>query len=169
MTAPSSPWNFPSNNTKMTPMPAKIRWHRGLFLKRIYTCKKTLKPYGYRVFLAQKEGFEPSRAFYTPTPLAGEPLRPLGYFCMVENNHNIADLKRLAERVGFEPTDACTSPVFKTGSLNRSDISPNRFQALKKNNTSSAICQWKFSFLPSKKIFDFFEKKACKIQKGVLF
>ena len=31
--------------------------------------------------LAQKEGFEPSRAFYTPTPLAGEPLRPLGYFC----------------------------------------------------------------------------------------
>ena len=30
--------------------------------------------------LAQKEGFEPSRAFYTPTPLAGEPLRPLGYF-----------------------------------------------------------------------------------------
>ena len=33
-------------------------------------------------FVAQKEGFEPSRAFYTPTPLAGEPLRPLGYFCM---------------------------------------------------------------------------------------
>ena len=31
-------------------------------------------------FVAQKEGFEPSRAFYTPTPLAGEPLRPLGYF-----------------------------------------------------------------------------------------
>ena len=30
----------------------------------------------------------------------------------------------LAERVGFEPTDAFTSPVFKTGSLNRSDISP---------------------------------------------
>ena len=24
------------------------------------------------LFLAQKEGFEPSRAFYTPTPLAGE-------------------------------------------------------------------------------------------------
>lgn len=28
------------------------------------------------------------------------------------------------ERVGFEPTDARTSPVFKTGSFNRSDISP---------------------------------------------
>ena len=35
----------------------------------------------------------------------------------------------MAERVGFEPTDVFTSPVFKTGSLNRSDISPNRFQA----------------------------------------
>ena len=35
----------------------------------------------YRVFeMAEKEGFEPSRAFDTPTPLAGEPLRPLGYF-----------------------------------------------------------------------------------------
>ena len=36
---------------------------------------------------------------------------------------------KMAERVGFEPTDARASPVFKTGSLNRSDISPNRFQA----------------------------------------
>lgn len=26
--------------------------------------------------------------------------------------------------MGFEPTDARTSPVFKTGSFNRSDISP---------------------------------------------
>ena len=32
----------------------------------------------------------------------------------------------MAERVGFEPTDVHTSPVFKTGSLNRSDISPYR-------------------------------------------
>ena len=30
----------------------------------------------------------------------------------------------MAERVGFEPTDACASPVFKTGSINLSDISP---------------------------------------------
>ena len=39
-------------------------------------------------FLAQKEGFEPSRAFYTPTPLAGEPLRPLGYFCTMPLKYN---------------------------------------------------------------------------------
>lgn len=32
---------------------------------------------------------------------------------------------RLAKRVGFEPTEARTSSVFKTDSFNRSDISPN--------------------------------------------
>ncbi len=58
----------------------------------------------------------PRAGFIQPTPLAGEPLRPLGYFCI--------DMKDVAERVGFEPTDACASPVFKTGSFNRSDISP---------------------------------------------
>ena len=30
----------------------------------------------------------------------------------------------LAERVGFEPTDAFTSPVFKTGAFDHSAISP---------------------------------------------
>ena len=58
----------------------------------------------------------PRAGFIQPTPLAGEPLRPLGYFCNC--------MKDVAERVGFEPTDACASPVFKTGSFNRSDISP---------------------------------------------
>ena len=66
--------------------------------------------------LARKEGFEPSRGFWPPTPLAGEPLRPLGYF---------RRYGYLAERVGFEPTDAFTSPVFKTGAFNRSAISPD--------------------------------------------
>ena len=31
----------------------------------------------------------------------------------------------MAERVGFEPTDARASPVFKTGAFNRSAISPD--------------------------------------------
>ena len=30
--------------------------------------------------MARKEGFEPSHVVWTSTPLAGEPLRPLGYF-----------------------------------------------------------------------------------------
>ena len=33
-----------------------------------------------RILLARKEGFEPSHHFWWPTPLAGEPLQPLGYF-----------------------------------------------------------------------------------------
>ena len=44
--------------------------------------------------MAEKEGFEPSRQLTQPTPLAGEPLRPLGYFSIYIS---------LAEREGFEP------------------------------------------------------------------
>ena len=59
----------------------------------------------------------------------------------------------MAERVGFEPTEAHASPVFKTGSFNRSDISPNRdnnVRALTLNYDSirSAECQLPF---PEKK------------------
>ena len=42
--------------------------------------KKSLKLKDF--LLAQKVGFEPTRRLPQPTPLAGEPLRPLGYFCM---------------------------------------------------------------------------------------
>ena len=49
------------------------------------------------VFMAEKEGFEPSRQLPHPTPLAGEPLRPLGYFSTTYKN------MELAEREGFEP------------------------------------------------------------------
>ena len=45
------------------------------------------------LYLAEKPGFEPGRPLTEPTPLAGEPLRPLGYF----------SVSRLAEREGFEP------------------------------------------------------------------
>ncbi len=61
-------------------------------------------------FMAEKEGFEPSRPLSRPTPLAGEPLQPLEYFSMNE-------LMKMAERVGFEPTWACTLTVFKTAPL----------------------------------------------------
>ena len=57
----------------------------------------------------------------------------------------------LAERVGFEPTDAFTSPVFKTGSLNRSDISPNRLSG------TSRILPHQVRFVNT--IFKFFSKK----------
>ena len=34
-------------------------------------------------FMAEKEGFEPSRRYSRPTPFPGEPLQPLGYFSIV--------------------------------------------------------------------------------------
>ena len=49
-------------------------------------------------FMAEKEGFEPSRQLSHPTPLAGEPLRPLGYFSTAYKIYIL-----LAEREGFEP------------------------------------------------------------------
>ena len=57
--------------------------------KRTETLYQSFSP-----FMAEKEGFEPSRQLSHPTPLAGEPLRPLGYFSMPDG---------LAEREGFEP------------------------------------------------------------------
>ena len=53
--------------------------------------------------VAEKEGFEPSRQLPHPTPLAGEPLRPLGYF----------SIWKLAEREGFEPPVPCDITGFQ--------------------------------------------------------
>ena len=50
-------------------------------------------------YAAEKEGFEPSRRYSRPTPLAGAPLRPLEYFSKPYAKVNI----HLAEREGFEP------------------------------------------------------------------
>ena len=48
----------------------------------------------------------------------------------------------MAERVGFEPTDAFTSPVFKTGSLNHSDISPCGSDAFDMIANSFGFVNW---------------------------
>ena len=52
--------------------------------------------------MAEKEGFEPSRPFAEPTPLAGEPLTATWVLLQL----NIL-LKKLAEREGFEPPVPC--------------------------------------------------------------
>ncbi len=78
---------------------------------------ETLDLQGFSGFGAEGGSRTLARVSKPPTPLAGEPLRPLGYFC-----RNI--WRSLAERVGFEPTDAFTSPVFKTGAFDHSAISP---------------------------------------------
>ena len=57
---------------------------------------------------------------------------------------------KLEERVGFEPTDARTSPVFKTGSFNHSDISPSDATCRSYYNTYFLFCQHLFSSFPKK-------------------
>ncbi len=83
----------------------------------------------------------------------------------------------MAERVGFEPTDVFTSPVFKTGSLNRSDISPNRFQARLKcyhegavlSTQKSAQTEWEIMDFFCLFFSEFFSKKACNLVWGMVF
>ena len=48
--------------------------------------------------LAEKERFELSHRLSQSTPLAGEPLRPLGYFSI-----GLHASMKVAEREGFEP------------------------------------------------------------------
>ena len=62
----------------------------------------------------------PRGAFYTPYSLSRG--APSATWVLL----HIAELRiKLAERVGFEPTDAFTSPVFKTGAFDHSAISPD--------------------------------------------
>ena len=42
-----------------------------------------------------------------------------------DSRSQISENLEMADGVGFEPTDACTSPVFKTGALNRSATHPH--------------------------------------------
>ncbi len=53
---------------------------------------------------------------------------------------------KLEERAGFEPADARTSLVFKTSSLNRSDISPKLSFAIDEKYyiISLTVCQYLF-------------------------
>ncbi len=69
---------------------------------------------------AEKPGFEPGLRLSHTTPLAGEPLRPLGYFSMSSKYESGG------ERGIRTPGAFGASPVFKTGAINRSAISPNR-------------------------------------------
>ena len=69
--------------------------------------------------LARKEGFEPSRRFYPAYSLSRGAPSASWVLPQVDGVY-----EKMAERVGFEPTETCASPVFKTGSFNHSDISP---------------------------------------------
>ncbi len=73
--------------------------------------------------LAEKEGFEPSRRLSQPTPLAGEPLRPLGYFSM---SSSYAVKKAGGERGIRTPGTVARTPHFECGPIDHSGTSPFR-------------------------------------------
>ena len=69
----------------------------------------------------------------------------------------------MAERVGFEPTDAFTSPVFKTGAFDHSAISPDIKAAGPLPQSQSIVYHEGARFVNKKKtkISLFFEITSC--------
>lgn len=65
----------------------------------------------YRYIKHGKGGIRTPGTLEGYNSLAGRPIRPLSHLS-------------ISEKRGFEPRDACASTVFKTVSLNHSDISP---------------------------------------------
>ena len=74
-----------------------------------------------RVFLAGRAGFEPAVELFTRQPLSR---RPQSATLAPPHIQLFARIGK-AEGVGFEPTWACTQPVFKTGTFVHSVIPPS--------------------------------------------
>ena len=74
--------------------------------------------------------------------------------------------------MGFEPTDALTSPVFKTGAFDHSAISPCVKTPLSIPNAGYRIpyppLVVKAKAAACEKIFEKIEIRACKMEKGVV-
>ena len=73
--------------------------------------------------MAEKERFELSLPLSSTTPLAGEPLRPLGYFSMIQLRAWKQKGKWRRER-DSNPRCLSASLVFKTSAINPSAIPP---------------------------------------------
>ena len=71
---------------------------------------------GYLFNVAERMGFEPMVECYPHTRLAGEHLQPA---------RSSLRMVRVAEGVGFEPTEVLPSTVFKTAAFDHSAIPPN--------------------------------------------
>ena len=68
-----------------------------------FVCMQKKKHPEIRMLCAQMERFELSHRLSQSTPLAGEPLEPLGYICLCGCANFVAQAKLEAEREGFEP------------------------------------------------------------------
>ena len=86
---------------------------------------KRKDPPVFRRISAEKPGFEPGLRLSHTTPLAGEPLRPLGYFSKPKTKYSTGAKKGKRRERDSNPRCREASLVFKTSSINRSDISPD--------------------------------------------
>src|SRR3990172_5038108 len=93
-------------------------------------------PAGLKV--AERRGFEPPDRSYPINRLAGGCLQPLGHL----------SAGRLAEGVGFEPTEPCGSAVFKTAALDHSAIPPLDRRA--NVGTQSSLSAWPVQPIPQR-------------------
>ena len=110
--------------------------------------KKRRRFFGIAASLARKEDLNP-RAWFRRLPLSRG--APSATWVLPQT------IWKLAERVGFEPTDAFTSPVFKTGAFNHSAISPcvQKHIQLRRRTHFTTLrpgCQW-ISALRVKKVY----------------
>ncbi len=113
--------------------------------------------------MAEKERFELSRRSSRPTPLAGEPLRPLGYFSMPNSRVIISFLTglspgflKVAEREGFEP------PV-----LSHNGFQDRHHRPLGHLSVSAALTYYHISFSLSI-IFPIFSRRIIRIKTAIL-
>src|SRR5262249_44138540 len=87
--------------------------------------------------MAERRGFEPPDRFYPINRLAGGCLQPLGHL----------SAGRLAEGVGFEPTEPYGSAVFKTAALDHSAIPPRDCRVRWPLNLAAALPRCKAAYV----------------------
>lgn len=75
----------------------------------------------------------------------------------------------MAERVGFEPTVACATPVFKTGTFNQTQTSLQSFNSIAKSRQCRQAVLHVIFFVSKKAIIIIHKKykknKECTIPK----
>ena len=83
------------------------------------------KPFAFTEYMAESEGFEPSRRFhaYTISSRAPSAARTTLRVETYKNGYEIKT-KYMAERVGFEPTVPCGTLDFESSTFDLSDTSP---------------------------------------------
>ena len=106
---------------------------QGFLQRRTPLFDKNVRKAGFIHFGAEGGIRTPAR-FYPPTPLAGEPLIAtwvLLHGCKLRVHYLLWLKMKSGGESGIRTHGSFESPVFKTGSLNHSDISPHLFKQIR--------------------------------------